>query len=146
MLKTSAAKLWLLLHVLFPMLPFGCEAVLRSLLTCSLSFETVSASNLAMSLSLLALFVSQSLANPGIPLRVGDRADALRLRVFAFLLIAFLFFGLFVLLVEAQASSAGAYSGGGRVAVLSWLAVLSAPLPVVMAFRARSEFKLKVAV
>ena len=57
------AKLWIMIHVVFPLLPFAFDAFVRSLIALSVTFDTWSATTLAMSVGLLAIFVSQNIVN-----------------------------------------------------------------------------------
>ena len=144
MLRTPSSKLWLLVHVGFPLLPFVLETFLPVLITASLSLDTFSTSTLAMSVALLALFVSQSLINSNIPLRTGDREDALRLRAGYFLLLAgvlFVLFGVFVT-VRVMPSCVGVTAAVVQRVFVTLLAVHT----IDMAHKAQNEFKLKVAI
>ena len=60
--KKSSAGCWVIVHILFPLLPFLLEGLIR-LISCrfNLYWNTFSGSTLAMSLGLLFLFIDQSL-------------------------------------------------------------------------------------
>ena len=88
---------WTLVHVLFPLLPFGLGGILRLVSSLKLSWNTFSAPDLAICLGLLALLVSQSLAKmesqsipnddptPEARAIKEDRADEVRRQIHVFL-------------------------------------------------------------
>ena len=69
-------KTWILVHVIFPMLPFFIEGFAR-LIVLDSSLEIVSFSTLAASMGLLCLFVNQNLLAHSIPLSDDDEQDKL---------------------------------------------------------------------
>ena len=131
--------LWMLVHVAFPLLPFFLEAVLRFTSAPSdVSLAIFSVPNLAMSIGLLAFFVSQSLANTSLPLRSGSRQDDIEFKKLLFIMGAiacFVFFG--ALIREDGADSTGA---------LSSVVVAISALIVFLAYRTQKEFKLKAVI
>ena len=148
MLRKPNATLWLMIHVGFPLLPYFINAFLRSALTGSvLSLEVWSGSNLAMSLGLLALFVSQNLANSRVVLLVGDKGEDVKVRMLSFNVIALFSFVLFGALVATGVLVNGA--AGIQAAdpgdTLSIVVLLCSPLPVVLAYKTQQEFGLKAA-
>ena len=140
MFTTPSSKLWFTFHVVFPLLPFTIEAGLRSALASCVSLDTLSASNLAMSVGLLAIFVSQSLANSKLPLRSGPRADRIRLRMLWLLIGAMVSFALFGTLV------ATGIWGKDADSIRIFVIFLLTPVLVVTACRTQQEFKLKAVI
>ena len=133
-----SSQLWIMVHVAFPLLPFALEAILRFALTRSVSFATFSVPNLAMSMGLLAFFVSQSLANSSIPLKSGDRKDAIEFRKLCFIASAIFCFVFFGALIMAHDE--------GSVGALSVFVLLLALFIINMACTTQKEFKLKAVI
>ena len=80
---------WTVVHVYFPLVPFGLGGLLRLVTSLDLSWNTFSASDLAICLGLLSLLVSQSLlkAEPHI-LDDEDKREEAKKQVYLFLFYA----------------------------------------------------------
>jgi hypothetical protein len=93
---------WILVHLLFPLLPVIFEGIIRLVLT-GMKFHTFSAATLAISSGLLSLFVNQSLrgSDPSIPdpTELDSRNGACAL----FIMLAIFFFVMFGVVISMHA-------------------------------------------
>ena len=143
------AKLWIMIHVVFPLLPFAFDAFVRSLIALSVTFDTWSATTLAMSVGLLAIFVSQNIVNSKPALQAGNRDADIRFTVLVFLLGAIVSFVLFGVLVTLEAMASGTdqtQNADVVVKVMSIFILVFSFIPVVMACQAQKAFKLKAVI
>jgi hypothetical protein len=87
--KRSSTGSWILIHVIFPMLPFIIEGIIRlSILDFSINLQTFSSTTLAASIGLLCIFINQNLLAHEIPL--PDEYE--QSRIFEGLVFIFCFF------------------------------------------------------
>ncbi|MDM8558394.1 hypothetical protein [Candidatus Parabeggiatoa sp. HSG14] len=96
---------WILIHVIFPMLPFLIEGIIRFIiLDFSINLHTFSSTTLAASLGLLCLFINQNLLAHNIPLPDENEYEqngiyGTATLFLAFALTSFILFTIIVLLI-----------------------------------------------
>ena len=143
---------WILVHMIFPMLPFIIEAFIR-LLILGLSFETISCSTLATSTGLLCLFVNQNLlarSNPDLPSDDHYEQDNLMQVANLLLLFGVISFVLFVIFVFLTADIEKGISEDAKNAryvvglyVVKFMIVMWAILSIRQAYKTQKSFKLR---
>lgn len=99
---SGSSKLWLLVHLVFPLLPFAMGGIIRWLFG-PFSISTFNASELSMSLGLLSLFVQQSLQRSNQSLALGTTKEDQQAAALWFLMAAIFFFVLFGVLTGTEA-------------------------------------------
>src|SRR5437764_14890944 len=90
-----STKVWLLVHIVVPLLPFLFGGLIRGGLTSHIKLDTFSASELAISLGLLCLFVNQSLSSSELMLGNKDKEADISFWAVCFFCIGILLFVLF---------------------------------------------------
>lgn len=94
-----STKVWFLMHICFPLSPFFLGGLIRLITTSfSLAWTTFSASELAISLGLLCVFINQSLLNTERLLDNADKEEETKGAALFFILFAIVLFGLFALI------------------------------------------------
>lgn len=93
-------RTWLIIYIVFPMMPFLLGGGIRLMTLNNLSWTTFSASDLAICLALLSLFVNQSLARSARLLDNEDKKAETELQALVFLGLAFIFLIFFALIVS----------------------------------------------
>ena len=140
---------WLTLHILFPLVPFLMEGLIRLAVGHgSVSFDTFRASTLAMAIGLVSIFVNQSLRTSLHQLADQTEAESIAGASQGFLIMAIGFFALFGILVLLNAlvndlamnNLVGVLRTFQSVAFISWV------VPVTTAVAAQRSFKLRAAV
>lgn len=99
--RYSATANWIGVHLVYPLTPVVIEGGIRWLASDkTLTYDTFSASTLALSVALLSMFVNQSVVRSGNAV-LADKAedDTRQMICMLFILLALGFFGLFMLLV-----------------------------------------------
>lgn len=136
---------WMIVHLLFPLLPFILEGVIRWIVNQRLAFETFSASTLSMSAGLMAIFVNQHLKTYNAPLTDAEEEDSVVATAMWFLGLAIVFFALFGLLVAF-----GALVNDRKMDALlpvlrafQFSAFAGVAVPIVTAIAAQRSFKLR---
>jgi len=101
--KQPSTGTWILIHIIFPLLPFLIEGFIRFILfDLSMTLHTFNSATLAASIGLLCLFINQNLLAHNIPL--PDEEEQSRIYGTAtlfltFAVISFILFTIIVLLV-----------------------------------------------
>jgi len=145
-------KTWILVHVIFPMLPFIIEGFVR-LLILGISLDTFSCSTLAASIGLLCLFVNQNLlarSNPDFPNDAHDEQDNLKHVANLLLLFGLISFVLFVIVVFLTADIENGISEEAKYVryvvglyFVKIMIVIWAILSIWEAYKTQKSFKLR---
>ena len=93
-----STRAWLVVHLLFPLLPFFAGTLVRFLSCLSASWAVLDASEFALSFCFISLFVRQSLLGSEILLTNQDKEDEVAEFAALCLIVTLLFFGLFATL------------------------------------------------
>lgn len=144
---TGSSKLWILVHIVFPLSPFLLGGILRLLIT-TLSIDTFSASELSISLGLLSLFVQQNLINREHPLNTGATEDDVKAAATGFLISAIVFFVFFgsISAIRAVAANSSATTLESALWKLQVFVFCVAPFLIVATYRTQKSFKLRATI
>lgn len=143
--RQPSSLAWLMVHVVFPLVPFLIEGLVRLLASGnSISWNTFSSATLAMSVGLLCMFVSQSLIThrPAIP--SDEESERLIGAAHAFSSIAifcFVFFGIVVLL-SAIADSITSMVITNIKTTFDAFILVGSIFPIIFTLLAQKSFKL----
>ena len=147
-MNPSPKTIWLIIHLVIPLMPFIGSGCLRWIVAWNLSEDTFQLSELAMSLGLLAVFLNQSLANSRH--RIGNRDDEESRRMWATVWVfgAAGFFTLFALIVAFQTAIDvhQAHELSRPVLVFRSIVFVSFLVTVVLALKMQSHFKLRASI
>ncbi len=143
----SSSKAWILVHIMFPLSPFLIGGILRLLISTP-SIDTFSATELAMSLGLLSLFVHQNLVNGKHLLNVGDRENDIRVAATLFTMWAIGFFVLFgcISTLKAIMSNSDAKSFEPALRNVQIFVFCIAPFLIRTTCRTQRSFKLRATI
>ncbi len=148
MLRISTSKVWFVIHVLIPLLPFVGTGLLRLIVCQTWSSEPFSTSELAISLALLSIFVNQSLVMSKHAMGSSEDAQTRRALAYAWVFIGALFFVFFALIVAFQTAvvELGASVLGSPLLVFKVIAWILAFPVVYGAIRMQKAFKLRATI
>lgn len=103
MTKHPSFITWSIVHILFPLSPIFLGALIRACISSDVTWTTFDASNVAVCLALLSLFVYQSLLRTDRPLTTEDKKRERYSFVFVFVILAIFMIGLFAALISTNA-------------------------------------------
>ncbi len=143
----GSSKAWILVHIIFPLSPFFLGGILRLLISTP-SIDTFSATELAMSLGLLSLFVHQNLVNGKHPLNVGAREDDIKSSATGFIIWAIAFFVFFgaISTLRAVTSNSNAKTLESALRNVQIFVFCIAPFLIIVTCQTQRSFKLRATI
>jgi len=148
-IKQPSTRSWVLIHIIFPMLPFLIEGIIRFIvLDFSMNLHTFNSSTLSASIGLLCLFINQNLLARSPPLLDSDgyEQDSIYGTATLFLtfaIISFVFFTIIVLLTAIVEK----YPMQTALHTFEWIVFLLLPIPIIyVAVRTQRNFKLRAVI
>lgn len=147
--KRPSAWAWIVVHIVFPLVPFLIEGLIRFVVfSDTISWNTFSSPTLAMSSGLLCLFVGQSILShhPAIP--SPEETGSLIGTVHVFLGLAIVFFVLFgtVVLLSALVQRLGHNSASLLTTIragFDMFILFGSAVPIISSIIAQQSFKLR---
>jgi len=146
--KTSTGS-WILIHVIFPLIPFFVEGLIRFvILDRSFNLHTFSSTTLAASIGLLCLFLNQNLLAHNIPL--PDEAGYEQSQVYGiatwFLTFAIISFILFALIVLIVAIGEKYDILQNERYIFEWMVFIFCFVPIFTAIQTQRSYKLRAVI
>jgi hypothetical protein len=143
-----STKVWLLVHIAVPLLPFLFGGLIRGGLTSHIEWETFSASELAISQGLLCLFINQSLSSSELVLSNKDKEADISFWAVGFFCLGLLFIVLFGVLqvLETLKNDLHVQKLESGLSTFNAVTFCLLPLIVLVSVRVQRSFKLKATI
>lgn len=140
--KTHSTLAWMLVHVIFPLIPFVIEGLLRCLIL-GFRFDSFSSATLSASMALICFFIHQSLIAHCFPMpndKEGEQNVSWVANLFSiFAILSIVLFGAVVLL----AAIVEQYKVAQDALPTLWIGTLIfCFIPIPFAYQAQKSFKL----
>jgi hypothetical protein len=145
--KQPSSFSWILIHVIFPMLPFLIEGIIRFIiLDFSMNLQTFNSTTLAASIGLLCLFINQNLLAHNIPLPDDYEQSKIYGTATLFLTYAIISFILFAIIVLLEAIGEKHNILKEARSIFESMVFIFFLLPIVTAIRTQRYFNLRAVI
>lgn len=144
--RHPSTRAWVIIHVGFPMMPFLLGGLIRLVTTsCRLSWTTFSASELAICLALLAVFINQSLIRSERLLDSEDKKAEAEAQAALFLFLAVVFTALFAVVTGFGVAVRELHVEALRAGLHTFEIVVFAAMPLILMLSVLTQqsFRLK---
>ncbi|EDN68724.1 membrane protein [Beggiatoa sp. PS] len=145
--KQPSSFSWILIHVIFPMLPFLIEGIIRFIiLDFSMNLYTFSSTTLSASIGLLCLFINQNLLAHNIPLPDEYEQSKIYGTATLFLTYAMISFILFAIIILLEAIGEKHNLLKDARYIFEWIVFIFFLLPIVTAIKTQRSYKLRAVI